>query len=249
MIQASGGRPARVAVVLAGGVGARMGIALPKQLIRLGGITILERTIAVFDAHPDVERVIVMMTPTHLEEARSIASAYEKVSEVLPGADTRNGTTLAALAAIPDDDARVLFHDAVRPLVDDRIIAECYAELEHHRAVDVAIPTADTIVEVDAAGIIRSIPDRSTLRRGQTPQGFHAGVLRAAYDVAQGDPDFAATDDCGVVLRYLPDVPIKVVMGAESNLKVTEPVDVALAERILALGDTDLREQIAREHP
>ena len=107
----------------------------------------------------------------------------------------------------------MLFHDAVRPLVSPRIITECYDALERYDAVDVAIPSADTIIEVSADDTIRAIPPRADLRRGQTPQGFRASVLKKAYELAGQDPDFTATDDCGVVLRYLPDVPIWVVDG------------------------------------
>jgi 2-C-methyl-D-erythritol 4-phosphate cytidylyltransferase len=102
--------------------------------------------------------------------------------------------------------------------------------------VDVAIPSADTIIEVDQQdNTIRAIPQRASLRRGQTPQGFRASVLRAAYDLAGEDPGFTATDDCGVVLRYLPDVPIWVVAGEERNMKVTDPIDVFLADKLFQL--------------
>ena len=228
---------ARVGVVLAGGVGARIGLDVPKQLLRIGGRTILEHSIARFDAHPEVERVVVLMTPSHLDVAQQIAASYPKVGEVLPGDDTRNGTTLRALEVVGPDDTHVLFHDAVRPLVSDRIISDCFAALVEFEACDTAIPSADTIVEVDADEVIVTMPRRDRLRRGQTPQGFHAGTLRRAYALAAADPDFHATDDCGVVHRYLPDVAIKVVAGEERNMKVTDPVDVHLAERLLGIDD------------
>lgn len=237
----------KVGVVLAGGVGARMGLSIPKQLIRLDGRTILEHTLARFDAHPDVQRVVLMMVPTHLAVARQIADGYDKVSDVLPGDRTRNGTTLRALEVVGPDDTQVLFHDAVRPLVSDRIISECFSALDEYDAVDVAIPSADTIIEVDENDVIRSIPRRASLRRGQTPQGFRAGTLRRAYAVATADPAFHATDDCGVVLRYLPDVPIKVVLGEERNMKVTDPTDVYLAERLLQVDGGDLRGSVAED--
>ena len=233
-------RPRNVAVVLAGGVGARVGLELPKQLIKIAGRTILEHTIARLDAHADVDEVLVMMARGHLDAAHEIvrAGGYTKVSAVLEGADTRNGTTLEALEAVlaegsPDD--RVLLHDAVRPLVSDRIVADCFAALDTYDAVDVAIPSADTIIEVDEHELIRDIPPRARLRRGQTPQAFRAGALRAAYERAGEDPDFVATDDCTVVLRYTPDVPIWVVRGEERNMKVTEPIDVYLADKLFQL--------------
>ncbi|WP_333811709.1 SDR family oxidoreductase, partial [Timonella senegalensis] len=131
-------------------------------------------------------------------------------------------------------------HDAVRPLLEDRIIKSCVDALETYAAVDVVIPSSDTIVEVDDDGIIRSIPNRATLRRGQTPQAFKLSVLREAYALAESDPGFAATDDCGVVLKYLPHVPIKTVEGAEHNIKVTHPVDLYIADKLFQLASVSL---------
>ncbi len=233
----------RVAVLLAGGVGTRVGLDIPKQLIKIAGKTILEHTLGIFQHHEAVDEIIVMMAPGHLDVVRRIidGGGYDKVTTLLEGAATRNGTTEKALAALgqsrsEERDPLVLFHDAVRPLLDRRIVTDCFAALETYDAVDVAIPSADTIIEVDPSGrTISSIPPRARLRRGQTPQGFRASVLRAAYAEAAQDPDFAATDDCGVVLRYLPEVPIGVVAGEERNMKVTDPIDVYLADKLFQL--------------
>ena len=118
---------------------------------------------------------------------------------------TRNDTTKLALDQLGADECNVLFHDAVRPLVNQRIVRECVNALRTYEAVDVAIPSADTIIVVDD-GVISDIPDRGRLRRGQTPQGFRLSTIRRAYELAWQDPDFAATDDCSVVLKYLPEV-------------------------------------------
>lgn len=231
-----------VAVVLAGGVGTRVGLDIPKQLLKIAGHTILEHTIAALDRHADVEQILVMMAPGHLDAVHAIVrdGGYTKVTQVLEGADTRNGTTMRALDALDGDDTKVLFHDAVRPLVSPRIISECFAALEDYDAVDVAIPSADTIIEVDEHNVIRDIPPRAHLRRGQTPQAFRAGVIRSAYAKADLDPDFQATDDCTVVLRYSPDVPIWVVAGEERNMKVTEPIDVYIADKLFQLSTSNL---------
>jgi 2-C-methyl-D-erythritol 4-phosphate cytidylyltransferase len=234
----------RVAVLLAGGVGTRVGLDIPKQLIKVAGRTILEHTLAAFQAHPMVDEIVVMMAPGHLDAVRAIVrnGGYDKVTQIHEGADTRNGTTLRALEHLPED-CTVLFHDAVRPLVSARIITECFEALDRYDAVDVAIPSADTIIEVHPAdNTIRAIPPRANLRRGQTPQAFRASVLRAAYHLAGRDPGFTATDDCGVVLRYLPDVPIWVVTGEERNLKVTDPIDVFLADKLFQLTSSDVPE-------
>jgi 2-C-methyl-D-erythritol 4-phosphate cytidylyltransferase len=228
-----------VAVVLAGGSGSRVGLSIPKQLIKIAGKPIIEHTIAALNASPLIDEVIVMMAPGHLDAVRAILrpGSYPKVTQVLEGADTRNATTERAIEALGDDECNVLFHDAVRPLVSERIIADCVAALEEYEAVDTAIPSADTIIQVDAATgrTIDDVLQRSLLRRGQTPQGFRLSVIREAYARASLDPDFEATDDCTVVLRYLPDVPIAVVRGEDRNMKVTEPIDVYIADKLFQL--------------
>ncbi|MCW2761838.1 MAG: 2-C-methyl-D-erythritol 4-phosphate cytidylyltransferase [Marmoricola sp.] len=230
-----------VAVVLAGGVGARVGLTIPKQLIKIAGRTILEHTLAAFESHELVDEIIVMMAPGHLDAVRDIVrgDGYPKVTAILEGAETRNGTTERALAAIADDDTKILFHDAVRPLVSSRIITDCFVALDTYGAVDVAIRSADTIIEVDDANLIRDVPPRASLRRGQTPQAFRASVIKSAYARAAGDDGFVATDDCTVVLRYSPEVPIWVVDGDDRNMKVTEPIDVYIAEKLFQLSASD----------
>ncbi|MDW5329346.1 bifunctional cytidylyltransferase/SDR family oxidoreductase [Plantactinospora sp. KLBMP9567] len=231
-------RPDRtVAVVLAGGTGTRVGLGIPKQLLKIAGKPILEHTITVFESAPEIDEIIVLMAPGFLDEARQIVdkAGFRKVSQVIEGGDTRNATTRLALTAIGPDDCNVLFHDAVRPLLSPRIVRECVNALWTYSAVDVAIPSADTIIQVDD-DCITDIPVRSRLRRGQTPQAFRSGTIRAAYALAAQDPAFSATDDCGVVLRYLPEVPIKVIEGSDENIKVTHPVDVHLADKLFQLA-------------
>jgi ribitol-5-phosphate 2-dehydrogenase (NADP+) / D-ribitol-5-phosphate cytidylyltransferase len=242
-------RPRRIAVLLAGGVGVRIGLDIPKQLLKVAGKTLLEHTLAALDGHPMVDEVVVMMAPGHLDAVRAIVrdGGYRKVTQILEGGDTRNETTQRALAALGDEESHVLFHDAVRPLLSARIITECFEALEEHPAVDVAIPSADTIIEVGDDNTIRDIPPRAALRRGQTPQAFRASVIRRAYDLADRDPGFEATDDCTVVLRYLPGEPIWVVRGDERNMKVTEPIDVYLADKLFQLTHTEAPEGVSEE--
>ena len=124
-----------VAVVLAGGVGARVGLSIPKQLIKIAGRTILEHTLAAIHSHELVDEVVIMMAPGHLDAVHEILRSgdFPKVTSVLEGAATRNGTTARALAAVSGDDTKVLLHDAVRPLVDARIITDCFEALDSYR--------------------------------------------------------------------------------------------------------------------
>jgi 2-C-methyl-D-erythritol 4-phosphate cytidylyltransferase len=231
-----------VAVILAGGTGTRVGLNIPKQLIEVAGKTIIEHTIAAMHQSPLVDEIVVMMAPGFLDEVRSLVKQgnYVKVTQVLEGAETRNETTAAALAALGDQECNVLLHDAVRPLVSQTIIAANVEALGTHEAVDTAIPSADTIIRVqhDQHSIAEVLP-RHLLRRVQTPQSFRLSTIRSAYAKAAQDPSFTATDDCTVVLRYLPEVPIAVVAGHERNMKVTEPIDVHIADMLLQLTPAD----------
>lgn len=240
-----------VAVILAGGTGTRVGLSIPKQLIKIAGKTIIEHTIAAFEASSLIDEIVILMTPGHLDPVRAIVQngEYAKVTQIVEGGQTRNESTSRALEALGTEECNVLFHDAVRPLVSQTIISDVVAALATHRAVDTAIPSADTIVQVHdtPAGETETIEDvlqRSLLRRGQTPQAFRLSVIREAYELAWKDPGFTATDDCTVVLRYLPDVPIAVVAGHERNMKVTEPIDVYIADKLFQLHSADTPEEL-----
>jgi len=237
-----------VAVVLAGGSGRRFGAGLPKQLLKLGGRTLIEHCVAAFDAAPGVDEVLLVMPPGRTGEAATLldGGGYRKLAGIIEGGSTRPGSTRRAVAAVGAraaeaglSDCGVLLHDAARPLVGQRIIADCVAALRTADAVGVAVPTADTIVVV-RDGVMTRIPRRDSLLRCQTPQAFRLSVIARAHELARADPEFTPTDDCGVVLRYLPDVPVHVVAGSEHNLKITYPRDLAIAEALLRAGDGEL---------
>ncbi|NYH51829.1 MULTISPECIES: IspD/TarI family cytidylyltransferase [Nocardiopsis] len=234
-------RPRVIAAVLAGGVGARMGASSPKQLMTLAGRPVIEHTIAAFEACPDVDEIVVLMVEEYLGRVGDIVAAagFTKVGAVLPGGATRTETSRAALAAAgrAADTDLVLLHDAARPLVRPATISACVSALGEAGAVGVAVPSADTVVRVapgrSGGEAVTQVPPRAELRRMQTPQGFRLGVVRRAYELAAADPDLVATDDCGVVLRYLPEEEVRIVPGEEANIKVTNPGDIEIAETLL----------------
>ena len=199
-----------IAIILAGGSGSRLGGDLPKQFLEVAGRTIIEHTIDVFDTCSLVDEIAVVSRQDFINEVeRIVADTYK------------------------DDADNLLFHDAVRPLVSHRIIADCIAALERYRAVNVAVPTTDTIVQVDDDNCIVGVPPRKYLRNSQTPQCFKRGVIAQAYQLALQDPGFTTTDDCGVVRRYLPNEPVFVVNGENTNLKLTYKEDLFLFEHLL----------------
>jgi 2-C-methyl-D-erythritol 4-phosphate cytidylyltransferase len=246
-----------VAVVLAGGSGRRFGGEMPKQLQLLAGRTLVEHCVAAFDQAPGIGEVLVVIGAEFAEAIAADLRPYRKLIGVIPGGTARSDSTRQAIAALagqvparetaagaaasgadagPAADARrcnVLFHDAARPLVDQRIIADCVAALGQWQAIGVVVPSTDTIVEV-TDGVLGQVLPRETLARCQTPQGFRLSVIARAHELAAADPGFrSATDDCGVVRRYLPDVPIGAVAGSEHNIKVTYPGDLELADLFL----------------
>jgi 2-C-methyl-D-erythritol 4-phosphate cytidylyltransferase len=243
-----------VAVVLGGGVGQRLGAGMPKQLLTLGGRTLIERCVAAFEVAPGVDEILVVMARGYTGQVRELLAGYRKVTAVIEGGATRPESTRAALAAVAGGsggagrpggaggaggagggDCGVLLHDAARPLVDQRIIADCVAALEVHDAAGVAVPASDTMVLTEN-GVMHSVPPRERLFRCQTPQCFRLSVIARAHELAAADPEFAPTDDCGVVLRYLPGTAVHIVPGSERNMKVTYPQDLAVAEALLLEG-------------
>jgi 2-C-methyl-D-erythritol 4-phosphate cytidylyltransferase len=222
-------------VVLAAGSGTRFGAASPKQLLKLAGRNLIGHCVAAFGQAPGVDEVLVVTAATLRDQVAAALAGQAKVSAVIAGGASRTDSTRQALAWLGGrpGDTKVLFHDAARPLVDQRIIADCVAALDRWQAIGVVVPSADTIVELDGEVIARALP-RHALARCQTPQGFQLGVLEQAYQLAAADPGFeAATDDCGVVLRYLPQVPVGAVTGSERNLKITYAADLAVARVLL----------------
>jgi 2-C-methyl-D-erythritol 4-phosphate cytidylyltransferase len=223
-----------VAVVLGGGAGNRFGAAMPKQLLTLGGKTLIEHCVTAFRLAPGVDEVLLVMPPAYAGEAAELVG--DQVTTVITGGVTRSDSVRNALAHVAAREAAettaVLLHDAARPLVTQRIIADCVAALRTHDAIGTAVPTSDTIV-IAQDGVMSHVPPRETLHRCQTPQGFRLSVIAEAHKLAANDPGFTPTDDCGVVLRYLPGVPVHIVTGSERNIKITYPGDLAVAEVLL----------------
>jgi 2-C-methyl-D-erythritol 4-phosphate cytidylyltransferase len=223
-----------VAVVLGGGTGNRFGSALPKQLLTLAGKTLVEHCVTAFHDAPGIDEVLLVMPPAYHEESAKLVG--HQVTALIEGGTTRSDSVRNALTYLTARESPectgVLLHDAARPLVSQRVIADCVAALSKHDAVGTAVPTSDTIV-VAENGVMSHVPPRETLLRCQTPQCFRLSVITRAHELAGADPGFVPTDDCGVVLRYLPDVPVHIVMGSERNMKVTYPGDLAVAEALL----------------
>ena len=231
----------QVAILLAGGSGQRFGADRPKQFVRIGDRTVLEHSLAAFEQSPHIDAILIVSHPQHLDEVRELlpSSQHPKLLSVVAGGADRQDSTLNALRALaqitdsPLEQIRILIHDAVRPAVSQSIIERVYTALHTHQAANLVVPVTDTLLEINDNGTTAAMPSRARFRRVQTPQGFHAATLQHAYDVALTDPNFQATDDCGVVFRYLPEVEIVLVEGEQRNIKLTYPEDLHVLYHLL----------------
>lgn len=213
------------ALILAAGSGTRFGGALPKQFLPLAGVAILQRSIAAFVASPRIRRVVVV------GDAAAIQRHCPAVAErrVVAGGFTRQASARAGLEALAEDapDA-VLIHDAARPLVPARVIdSVCDALAEGAEAVIPALPVTDTLKAAHDGVVERTVP-RQGLHRVQTPQGFRYDAILAAHRTVRLSD---CTDDAG--LAEAAGITVRLVAGAEENLKVTTREDLARAEALL----------------
>ena len=238
-------RPAQtapvVAVVLAAGFATRFDPDNPKQLVSVGGKPIVCWSIEAFERCGRVSDIVVVVNPKVRSAVESLIDdmGYTKVRVIIDGGAERVDSTAAALdtlaaAGIPDD-AKILIHDAVRPFVEQSSIEGSIDALDQFTAATVAYASTDTVLLTEDLGdvkVVKSVPDRPNTFRAQTPQSFRFATIRRAYELAASDPDFHPTDDTRVVVDYLPDEPVAIVSGSETNLKITTLEDVPTAEHI-----------------
>ncbi|AXK86813.1 2-C-methyl-D-erythritol 4-phosphate cytidylyltransferase [Nocardia farcinica] len=214
-----------VALVPAAGRGVRLGEQSPKAFVPVGGTPMVRLAVDGLLAAGVVDRIIVMVPAEWVESAVALLPPSEVVRVVVGGAE-RTDSVRAGLAAAPDA-GYFLVHDAARALTPPALIGRIVGELRAgRRAVVPALPVVDTVKSVDAAGVVTGTPDRAALRAVQTPQGFTADLLRAAYAA-----DVPATDDAGLVERL--GEPVHTVAGDPLAFKITTPLDLRLAETLL----------------
>jgi 2-C-methyl-D-erythritol 4-phosphate cytidylyltransferase/2-C-methyl-D-erythritol 2,4-cyclodiphosphate synthase len=228
-------RPRTHALIVAAGRGSRFGGPLPKQYRRLGGISVLRRTVEAFLGHPAIADVLVAIHPddrTLYDEAVGDLGLPEPVA----GGAARQDSVRHLLEALnaPDDDI-VLIHDAARPLVAPSLVTEVIATLDRADGAIAAVPVRDTLKRGDGTRIAATI-DRTALWRAQTPQAFRLGAIRAAHRAAEG---LDLTDDAAVAEQA--GMQVELVMGAEDNFKITAEDDLARAEESLGARLEDVR--------
>ncbi|GAA2938622.1 2-C-methyl-D-erythritol 4-phosphate cytidylyltransferase [Kitasatospora cinereorecta] len=235
-------RPSRTAAVIpAAGRGVRLGPGTPKALRALGGTPMLIHAVRAMAASRAVTLVVVVAPPDGAHEVKNLIADHSLPERtdylVVPGGATRQESVKLGLDALPEDVSVVLVHDAARPLVPvDTVDAVVEAVRDGAPAVVPALPLADTVKEVGPGAPgepepVLSTPVRARLRAVQTPQGFDRDTLVRAHETVAVDGE-GATDDAGMVERL--GAPVVVVPGHEEAFKVTRPLDLVLAEAVLA---------------
>lgn len=228
--------------ILAGGIGTRMGAEKPKQYIHIAEKPIIIHTLEKFIMNPEIDYTVVLCPKQWVEYTKDLCKKYlssrEKVS-VIEGGETRNDTIMNAIDFIEtsfqvDDESILITHDAVRPFVTYRIIHDNIVAVKEQGACDTVFPATDTIVESKDSEFISSIPDRSVLYQGQTPQSFRLLELKETFESLTDDEKKVLTDAAKIYV--LKDKKVALVEGESFNIKVTYPYDLEVAETLMKGG-------------
>ena len=227
-------------LILAGGIGSRMGADMPKQYLEIGGKPIIVHTLEHFLEYENFEKIIVLCPKEWIGYTKDIIR--DKCSEnkatdieIIAGGDSRNETIMNGIAYIEknygiDDETIIVTHDAARPFINKRILSENIEKAVKYGAVTTAVSAVDTILKCDD-GIINDIPDRSNMYQCQTPQTFHAKQLKELY-LKLNDKERDILTDASKIL-VLSDKKVAIVNGERTNIKITYKEDMIFAESIL----------------
>lgn len=227
-------------VVLAGGVGSRMGnVGKPKQYLLVGGKPILIHTLEKFYMQSDFEKVLVLCPAEWMTHTKNLVKKYIRDTGrviVLAGGETRNETIMNAIQYIEsegklDEETIIVTHDSVRPFVTQRILEENIRYAKEYGACDTAVAATDTIVCSDDNVVISDIPERRRMYQGQTPQTFKALKLKNLYYALSEEEKAVLTDAAKIFVMKGEKVPI--VNGEVFNIKITYPYDLRVAEALL----------------
>lgn len=227
-------------VVLAGGIGSRMGnVDKPKQFLEIGKRPIIVHTVEKFLVNSRIDKVIVLCPEQWISYTRDLFKKYGVPTEslsIIQGGKTRNDTIMNAIAFIEEtdglqEDTVVVTHDSVRPFLTHRIINDNIEAALSGVACDTVVPATDTIVESRDGKVISQIPDRSHYYQGQTPQSFRAKHFKDLYNSLTDEEKVILTDAAKVFV--IKGEKVALVQGETFNIKITYPYDLQLAETLL----------------
>ncbi len=227
------------AIIVAAGKSQRMG-GVDKQLRTISGLPVLARTVGVFEACPDVDTIVLVINPDSMAGAAELRVEYgwQKVRVMVPGGERRQDSVGAGLAAVLKLDKEqggfewVAVHDGARPLLSPELISRGLEAAQEVGAAIAALPAVDTVKRVDGEGTITGTLDRGSLWLAQTPQVFRTSLLANAYEVLAQQSEPLEATDCARIVE-LSGRPVKVYEGERTNIKITTPLDLLIAEAIL----------------
>ncbi|MDR2084247.1 MAG: 2-C-methyl-D-erythritol 4-phosphate cytidylyltransferase [Bacteroidales bacterium] len=226
-----------IAIILAGGTGTRLGGELPKQFIKIAGKSIIEHSIDAFEKNNNIDKISIVINENYFQPLNGIINTnkYRKIDKIIKGGNERYKSSLNAIKAYSEAvNDNLIFHDAARPLVSQRIINETIMALKNFNAATVAIPSSNTIYKINTEiKTIESVPDRRNLYCAQTPQAFKLFTIKKAYELFLEDGNFFATDDCGILSKFIPDEEIYIINGDVNNIKITYSEEVRVAEELI----------------
>jgi len=217
------------AILLAAGKSDRFGGELPKPFLLLNGKPIYQYSLDVFDRYTQID-FIIFVVPKDIVTTEKINNKKKNII-IIEGGKSRFESVQKALKELDDSINNIIIHDAARPFVTENLIESCLNALTHNSAVSCATESTDTVVITNNEGVVNSYPNRNEIRRLQTPQAFHSAVLKSAYALAQKEGKTNFTDDSSLI-HYYQLAPICLVPGKISNIKITFPSDLQLAELI-----------------
>ncbi|MCF6245783.1 MAG: bifunctional cytidylyltransferase/SDR family oxidoreductase [Desulfobacula sp.] len=207
----------------------------PKQFTKLAGLPILVHTLKVFQENKNIQNIIVVTNEEFVDLVWEFARTYSlsKILRVVAGGETRQESSRIGIDCCDKNTGFVLIHDGVRPFISNKTINQLANSVKIHKAVDTVIPSADTIVQIDKNNYIDNIPDRTLLRRGQTPQAFEYQLIKKAHEDALKRNIQNSTDDCALVMQM--NHPVFTVIGNKQNMKITYPIDLHIADKLFQL--------------
>lgn len=225
-------KPICTAVIVAAGAGRRMGTAVSKQFLPLGGKEIMAHTVEKFEQAAAIRDIVLVTGQDSLQDVRDMAREYgwKKIAAVTAGGRERQDSVYNGLRQVSGDTEIVLIHDGVRPFVTEEIIEDSIRTAAEMGGCVAGVPAKDTIKVVNGEQIAIATPDRSTLWQIQTPQTFRKELILRAYEDA-GAAGFIGTDDASLAERS--GFPVKIIMGSYRNIKITTQEDLCIAAAFL----------------
>jgi 2-C-methyl-D-erythritol 4-phosphate cytidylyltransferase/2-C-methyl-D-erythritol 2,4-cyclodiphosphate synthase len=220
------------AIIAAGGAGTRVGGDVPKQLLDVDGRSLLARSVAAFDRHPDVSALVVVLPEPLSATGRALIGDTNRAVRIVSGGVRRQDSVANAFDAVPEETDIVLVHDAARPFVSAEVITRAIDGARSYGAAIVAVGATDTVKRIGAGGdsVIRETLPREQIFLAQTPQAFRRDVLRDA--IAMGRAGLEATDEAALAERA--GHPVRIVEGDPANVKITTASDLARARQLRA---------------